>query len=257
MPDEELPTPKKRVVVKKTVVKKTVIRPVPGQKQPGHITPKVRPVAKAPPKAPAGVRETSPTTGTAVKSRTGPSKAPKTKVPAKPRRERLAPLAKSIGAAANSARGASARTGRGVGVALAATGRGIRSARLPDLRPVPASALVGAVVGVVVVALAALSMIAFSAFRGTSSGGGALGSIALLLIGAIAFALGRYLLEAFHVRQPAVTSFLAVMITLLAVLAFFLELSSTALAWLVLPALTAAASVVAHLLLVVADGDTP
>ncbi len=146
-----------------------------------------------------------------------------------------------------------ATTGRRTGAlarqALSTGATRARGWRLPAWPDVVWAALVGAVLGLLVTGVGAGVRELFSAVRGVSTGGGRWGTLALVLICVGAVVLGELALRALRVPQPRATSVTAVLLVLMAVLAFFLEPAATAWAWLLLPALGAAATALAAWLL--------
>lgn len=226
----------------KRVVKRTVVR---------------QPVAKKPVPTVRYGRPTSTATRflPAAKVASPKGTQPKSKVTApKPSRG----LGKKAGKAIRqqSVRGASAVAGGFKGVATkvgSATGSAVdvvRAYRLPRIEQTRASAVVGLLIGLITVSITALFAMGFGQLRGTSTGGGRWGS---LIVAFIAFALGEYLLAKLQVRQPRVTSFLGVCLTLFAIMAFFLNVVDGVWAWLVLPLLGAAAYAIAHRAVAAAD----
>jgi hypothetical protein len=141
-------------------------------------------------------------------------------------------------------------------VARSAAGR-VRGWRLPAWPDVVWTAVVGGVLGVLATAAGAGARELFSAVRGVSTGGGTWGSLALVLIGLGAIVLGEVALRALHVPQPRATSLTGVLLVLMAVLAFFVDAAATAWAWLLLPALGAAAYALATWLLGLGRTEEP
>ena len=131
----------------------------------------------------------------------------------------------------------------------------VRAYRLPHVAPRLASPISGFLVGVVTVAVVGLFANLFSIFRGTSTGGGRWGTLTLVVVAFIAFALGEYLLAKLQVRQSRLTSILAVSLTLMAILAFFVGVVDSAWAWLILPPLGAVSYLAAHELIRLADSS--
>lgn len=144
-------------------------------------------------------------------------------------------------------------TGRSTGAlarrALAAGSSRARGWRLPAWPDVVWAAVVGLALGLLVTAAGAGVRELFSATRGVSTGGGRWGSLALVLLCLAAVVLGELALRALRVPQPRATVVTAVLLVLMAVLAFFLEPVATAWAWLLLPALGAGATALAAWLL--------
>jgi hypothetical protein len=110
--------------------------------------------------------------------------------------------------------------------------------RLPHLSPVRGSAITGALVGLLSVALGWGFYQLFSATRGTQAGGG-WGFLALVFVAFVAFIAGELLLSGFGVPLPRVVSILSILLILLLVLIFFIKLAAGMWAWLLIPALSA------------------
>lgn len=231
----------------KRVVKRTVVR---------------QPVAKKPVPTVRYGRPTSTATRflPAAKVASPKGTQPKSKVTApKPSRG----LGKKAGKAISqqSVRGASAVAGGFKGVATkvgSATGSAVdvvRAYRLPRIEQTTAAAIVGLLIGLITVSVTALFAMGFGQLRGTSTGGGRWGSLTIVIVAFIAFALGEYLLAKLQVRQPRVTSFLGVCLTLFAIMALFLNVVDGVWAWLVLPVLGAAAYAIAHRAVAAADSS--
>ena len=119
----------------------------------------------------------------------------------------------------------------------------------PALPAPAASTVTGAVVGLLVTALAALALAIFSAVRGTATGGG-WGLLALAAILTLAVVVGTRLLAYARVREAGTTSLVAVLLAVILVLAALIDPVYTGWAWLIVPAVGAAACLVAHLLIV-------
>lgn len=234
MPPEQ--DPAKRVA--KRVVKKTVVK---------------RPVADKPAPAVRYGRPSRTPVLTPTKRQPAAKAAPPKKAvtPPKPPRE----LGKKAGRAGRSLVGGVTGTAGKVGSATGATLGKAWSYRLPHMNQTLASAISGALVGAVTVSLAIVFSMAFSELRGTSTGGGKWGSLTVVLVAFIAFAVGGFLLNTLHVSQPRVTSFLAVCLTLAAIMAFFLGLVDGPWAWLVMPFLGAGTYAVANLAITAADSS--
>lgn len=219
-----------RPVVKKTVVKKTVVR---------KSTPSVR-IGRPSPTA-----TTTKTKGEPTRQRQKVSPKSKPKVA-----KSGGPKTKSAGRTGTTATGALfgsvKKAGAGIGSAADSTYRGVRSWRLPRFEPTMGSALVGVLIGLVAVALTVAFAAMFGALRGTSTGGGRWGSLTVVVVAFVAFALGEYLLAKLHVRQPRITSFIGIGLAFIAILAFLLGLIATAWAWLILPALSGITYAIAH-----------
>ena len=158
---------------------------------------------------------------------------------------------KAASAVTGGAKGVANKVGSATGSAFAS----VRAYRLPRIEQTRASAIVGVLIGLITVGVTALFAMGFSQLRGTSTGGGRWGSLTVVIVAFIAFALGEYLLAKMHVRQPRATSFLGVCLTLLAIMAFFLNVVDGVWAWLVLPLLGATAYAIAHRAVTVADSS--
>ena len=149
---------------------------------------------------------------------------------------------KAVSAITGGVNGVANKVGSATGSAFGS----VRAYRLPRLEQTRASAIVGFLIGLITVGVTAIFAMGFSQLRGTSTGGGRWGSLTVVIVAFIAFALGEYLLAKLQVRQPLVTSFLGVCLTLFAIMAFFLNIVDGLWAWLVLPLLGAAAYAIAH-----------
>lgn len=249
MVDEQEPA--KRVV--KRVVKKTVVRPASGVKP-----------AQAPPRVRYGRPVASPTTTSAK----APS-APQTKVRTRPLPKPSAPRQRiDLRSKAGSARERSADawwvvadgvTGgaRTVGTFAAARARMVAGWRLPQLNVYLAAAITGAVVGIVAVILAMASLAIFDAVRGVSSGGGLWGGLAFVAIAVIAGFVGELLLRGFGSTSGRLTSVLAVVLMIVAMLGLFLDVVDTWAALPLLPVTGIAAFVLARWLIEIAESAPP
>lgn len=113
------------------------------------------------------------------------------------------------------------------------------SLRLPHLSPARGSALTGAFVGLLSVAMGWGFYQLFSATRGTQAGGG-WGFLALVFVAFVAFIAGELLLSGFGVPLPRVVSILSILLVLLLVLIFFIKLAAGMWAWLLIPGISAA-----------------
>jgi hypothetical protein len=168
-------------------------------------------------------------------------KAPKEK---KPRKEKVARERRSLdlGARLSDLRHAiTDRIGDGlayVGDLIADGWHWLLRLRLPHLSPARGSAVTGALVGLVSVALGWGFYQLFSATRGTQAGGG-WGFLALVFVAFVAFIAGELLLSGFGVPLPRVVSILSILLVLLLVLVFFIKLAAGLWAWLLIPALSA------------------
>lgn len=244
--------PAKRVV--KRVVKKTVTRP------------------NAPPQPPAPTMRYGRPVATAGRPRTGapqaraasrPTGRPVAKTAPRPKVSRQRPVikfrARTAGArdltgrawwaAADTATHATRATGR----VLSARARTVAAWRLPHVHPVLATVITGAVVGLVAVALSAAALAIFESVRGVSSGGGLWGGLTFVAVATITLFLGESMLRGFGAHAPRLTSFLAVMLAIAAMLGLLLGVLEGALAIALVPLLSAAAYVIAHWLIEVAE----
>lgn len=129
----------------------------------------------------------------------------------------------------------------------------VRMWRLPRIDAVPASLITGVVVGLLAVGLGVGALHLFTWLRGVASGGGTWGSLTFVVVGFVAFLVGELLLQGFGVANPRLTSFLGVAITVVLILAVFLEESDTRMAFLVVPAVAATAYTIGHWLMAAAE----
>lgn len=247
MVDEQQPP---RKVVKR-VVKKTVARP-----------------ASSAPPAPT-VRYGRPVSSSSSRPQAKVASRPATKAPGttttRPARPRVEVGAK-VGKAgrALSTRGSSVASGVGsrVGSAGRATGtftadrfRAVIAWRIPHIDLRIGSIITGVLVGLVSVGLGLAALAIFSDVRGVSSGGGRWGSLTFVVVAFIAFILGDLLLSAFGSTQAGLTSFLGVVLTIVAILGLFLEVADTGWALVLIPALGAVTYLAAHWLLALAESS--
>jgi len=130
---------------------------------------------------------------------------------------------------------------------------GVRGWRLPRWDAVPAALATGVVTGLVSVLLGLGALQLFTWLRGVASGGGTWGSLTFVVVGFMAFVVGELLLSGFGVASPRLTSFLGVVITIVAILGLFLDESDTRMALLVVPAVAATAFTLAHWLMSAAE----
>lgn len=240
MVDEQ--DPAKRVV--KRVVKKTVVRPGatgPSQQPPTAPTMRYgRPVATA---SKGTTRATTPVVPTAKATaqpkpaglrpsiglpkigapRTG---APKTKgqAPSVDVRAKVAGARELAGRAWWATADGVTDGAHATGTFVAARARTVAAWRLPHLSPYLASAVTGAAVGIVSVVLALISLAIFRSVRGVSAGGGLWGGITFTAVTIVAVLLGEALLRGFGTTSARLVSFLAVILTIIAMLGLFLDL---------------------------------
>lgn len=226
-------------VVKKTIVKRPVAnKPAPTVRYGRPSTPKgLRPAAKA---APARKTVAAPRPSRDFGKKAGAA--------GKVVGQQGAKAASVVG---GGVRGASIK----VGSATKSCYDKVRAYRLPHLEQTRASAIVGLLIGLLTVGVTVLFAMMFSALRGTSTGGGRWGSLSVVVVAFTAFAAGEYLLARLHVRQPLVTSGLGVSLTLIAIMAFFLQPVQQGWAWLVVPVLGAATFAIAHRAISAADSS--
>lgn len=235
MAEEQEPEKKfAKRVVKKTVVRRPLAnKPAPTLRygRPAPMPTKTRPAAKSnPPRPSRDLGKKAGSAGKAVGQQTG----------------------KAASAVGGVFKGAAGK----IGSATGSTFGKVRAYRLPHLEQTRAAAIVGLFIGVITVGVVIFFTRLFSELRGTSTGGGRWGSLTVVIVAFIAFALGEYLLAKMHVRQPRVTSFMAMCLTLFAIMAFFLEPIRGAWAWLIVPLLGAATFAIAHRAIAAADSSS-
>ncbi len=247
MAEEQEPTPRvAKRVVKKTVVKRPVAPPAPTMR---YGRPSVTPTPSAPRAAAA---KSTATKGSITKVRPGlPQLAIGKKVNATGR-----VVGAQTARAASATFGGIKNTTRRAGEIVSDSIYSLRHYSLPRIEQTKAAAAVGAVVGVVVVAVTALLVTMFSHLRGVSTGGGRWGSLAVVVVAFIAFALGEFLLAKWYVRQPRITSFLALCLELVVIMGLFLGVINSVWAWLIMPILGAVAFALSHRLIAVADSSS-
>lgn len=248
MVDEQEPA--KRVV--KRVVKKTVVRPA-------------SPTAPEPPRLRYG-RPVARTTPTSPERRVA---TPQAKVATRPAVKQSAPRERidvrdKVGTIRERAVGAwwfvadttadGARSVAGFGADRA---RDVAGWRLPYVNPYLGAAVTGAVVGLVSVVLGVLALSIFDAIRGVSSGGGFWGGLAFAGIAVVAGFLGETLLRGFGSTSARLTSFLAVVLVIIAMLGLFLDLADSWAALILLPVLGIAAFALSRWLIDIAENTPP
>jgi len=251
MVDERQPA--KRVV--KRVVKKTVARPT----SPAPAAPAVRygrPVATAAkpsassPSRPAGH---------------GPSPTAPGQPTPRPKSVRQRPSV-DLGATAAGVRDVAGRAwwatadtvANGTGAAgrvVATRARAVAAWRLPHLNLYLASVITGAVVGVVAVALGLATLAIFDAVRGVPAGGGLWGGISFVILAVVVMFLGEALLRGFGSQASRLTSFLAVVLTIVAMLGLVPDAADSSAGLLLVPLLGIAAYVVSHWLVDLAENS--
>ena len=246
MAQEQKPAKK----VAKRVVKKTVVkRPSGSQSAPtiryGRLAAPIDPEAPTPVQPKAKVK--------APRAR----KVQSPKPPAAPRPPRQ--LGKKVGATTGRVAGTVGDGIKGavskVGSSVSAGFGRVRAFRLPRLEQTKAAAIVGAVIGLITVLITGGLTRMFSELRGVSTGGGKWGSLTVVVVAFIAFALGEFLLAKMHVRQPRITSFLSLVLTLVLIMAVFLGPIYTMWAWLIMPFLGASTFALSHRLIAVTDSS--
>lgn len=234
MADEQDP-PRKKVV--KRVVKKTVARP---------LSP---PVAKP-------VRY-----GRPVSTRT----KPQAKVASRPETTKTRPRV-NVGSAgkaltsrgadvASGVAGATGSAARAVGDFVGDRYRAVVAWRIPHIDPRLAAAITGLVVGLVSVGLGLIALEIFNDVRGVASGGKQWGSLTFVVMAFIAVLLGDLLLRAFGATRAALISFLAVVLTIIAMLGLFLDMADDQRALVLVPVLAAVTYLVSHWLITLAESS--
>ncbi len=259
MVDGSNPDPAKRVV--KRVVKKTVVRPSASSSAPADPAPKPavrygRPVATASRPSPAG--PTPKAKAAAAPARPQAPKAPKVKrqAPSVDVRAKVAGARDVAGRAWWAVADTTTDAARATGRFTAARARTVAAWRLPHLNPYLASVVTGAVVGLLAVLLGAAALSLFSAVRGVSSGGGLWGSLAFAAVAVVCVFAGEALLRGFGTQAARLTSVLAVILTIIAMLGLFLDLVDGTLGLVLLPVLGIAAYALSHWLVDLAE-NTP
>lgn len=235
MADEQEPAKKAaKRIVKKTVVRRPVAGPPAptvriGRKGKSSTQTKKLPAAKAAPRKTVSVPKPTRDLGKKAKAVSG----------------------KAASAVAGGFKGGAIKVGSST---ISAVGK-VRAFRLPRMEQTVASAVSGLLIGLVTVGLAALFAMVFSELRGTSTGGGRWGSLTVVIVAFVAFALGELILARLHVRQPRVTSFLGICLTLILIMLFFLDPVASSWAWLIVPLLGAVTFAFAHRIVRVADSS--
>ncbi|MGB9012134.1 MAG: hypothetical protein WCB95_04645 [Aeromicrobium sp.] len=147
------------------------------------------------------------------------------------------------------------RAGRATSDFTAHRWAAVRAWRIPQLEPTRATVITGLLVGLICVGLGVTALALFTEVRGVANGGPLWGTLTFVIVSIVAFALGERLLGAFGTAAPRVTSFLAVMLTLITILSVFLGLADSRFGLVLVPVLTAAAFWVAHRLLAMAESS--
>jgi hypothetical protein len=257
MVDEQ--DPAKRVV--KRVVKKTVVPPAPQTPAPPTVR-YGRPVATAArPQAKAvarpGARSAPDTTPPAPGTLTPATKAPRQK--SARQRPTVDLSAKAAGARELAGRAwwatadTTADVSKVVARSVATWARAVAAYRLPHINLYLASVITGAVVGLLAVGLGAGSLAVFDSVRGVSSGGGFWGGLAFVLVAAASLFVGEALLRGFGAHSARLTSFLAIVLVVVAMLGVFLDRADSAAAIVLLPLLGMAGYALAHWLVDLAE----
>lgn len=232
--------PAKRVV--KRVVKKTVVRPTTPVEAPAKVR-YGRPVATATAPQPK------------AKAQTRPAASPGTTV-SRPKIARQRPSI-DIGAKVGGAREGIGRAwwatadtvsdgARSTGTFVAARARTVAAWRLPHINTYLAAVITGAVVGVLAVVLGVVALAIFEQVRGVSSGGGLWGGLTFTAVAVLSVFVGEAFLRGFGASAARLTSFLAVILTIVAMLGLFLDLVDSTAGLVLVPLLGAAAYTVAH-----------
>ena len=112
------------------------------------------------------------------------------------------------------------------------------SISLPRLGGYAAAALTGLVIGLLLVGLTAGALRGCEAVRGTSTCGGGIGVTVLVVIFALLVVLGGLMLRAFGVPDPTSTSFLAVGMVTVVSLLFLLDVLSSPVVVVLIPAIS-------------------
>src|SRR5690242_4191186 len=239
MVDEQQPA--KKVV--KRVVKKTVVRPAspPPDKtvrygrpvSPDRAKPQAK-VASRPGAKPAGTTKTRP--------RVNVSAAGK------------ALTSRGAGVASGVA-GATGSAARATGTFVADRFRALIAWRVPHIDGRLAALITGLVVGLTSVGLGLIALEIFNDVRGVASGGKQWGSLTFVVVTFIAIIIGDLLLTAFGTAKAGLISFLAVVLTIVAILGLFLDMADDQRALVLVPALGAVSYFLSHWLITVAESS--
>lgn len=250
MVDEQQPP---RRVVKK-VVKRTVVRPGAATPPAAETAPTIRygrPVATAAKPAPKAKAAAAPS-GTAPGAKVS---SPKARRPA----PKIAVRATTAGARDLAGRAWWATAdhvavgSRSAGRVVAGRARAVAAWRLPHVNPYLASVVTGAVVGLVAVLLAALSLQVFEAARGVSSGGGLWGGLTFAAVAIVSIFAGEAMLRGFGTPSARLTSALGVILTIVAMLGVFLDVVDGTAGLVLVPLLGVAAYTASHWLIDLAE----
>ncbi len=242
MADDQTPPPPAKKVVKR-VVKKTVVRP--SSPPPAETVRYGRPVSTTHTKPQAKVA-TRPTAKSAGSTRARPG-------------VKVGAAGKALGSrgagAVSSAAGAVGSAARTTGEFLADRFRAVIAWRIPHIDPRLASAITGLVVGLVSVGMGLIALEIFNDVRGVASGGKQWGSLTFVVVTFIAIIIGDLLLTAFGTARAGLISFLAVVLTIVAILGLFLEMADDNRALVLVPALGVVTYLVSHWLISVAESS--
>ena len=249
MVDEQQPP---RRVVKK-VVKKTVVRPAAVTPSTPEAAPTIRygrPVATA--AKPAAKAKATPSSPSTPAAKTGTQKVRRA-APTIAVRARSAGARDLAGRAWWATADHVAVGSRSAGRVVAGRARAVAAWRLPHVNPYLASVVTGAVVGLVAVLLAALSLQVFEAIRGVSTGGGLWGGLAFAAVAVVSVVVGEAMLRGFGTPSARLTSALGVILTIVAMLGLFLELVDGLTGLLLVPLLGVAGYALSHWLVDLAE----
>ena len=189
-----------------------------------------------------------------VKKSAKTSKAPRPKVAVETLVKSAQKAVTSRGSsAASGVAGAVTSISTRVGEAISDRFFALRTWRMPHWDPMAAAIFTGAVVGLISVGLGLLSKVIFNELRGVSSGGGSWGSLTFVVVAFVAFAIGELLLTGFGVTQARLTSFLGVVLTIVAMLGLFLGLADTVWGLVLVPAVAVVSYMLARWLLDLAE----
>ncbi|MEO6606470.1 MAG: hypothetical protein ABIN55_12765 [Aeromicrobium sp.] len=193
-------------------------------------------------------------TASATKTVAKPSRAPRPKIAVASKVKGAQKAVTSRGSSAASGVAGAVRSGSArVGETISDRFFALHTWRMPHWDPMAASIFTGAVVGLVAVGFGLLSKIVFNDLRGVSSGGGRWGSLTFVVVAFIAFVLGELLLTGFGVAQARLTSFLGVVLTIVAMLGLFLGLADTVWGLVIVPAVAVVSYVLSRWLLDLAE----
>jgi hypothetical protein len=146
---------------------------------------------------------------------------------------------------------------RATGRVTAARARTVAAWRLPHLHPYLASVVTGVLVGLLAVLLGLASLALFSAVRGVSSGGGLWGGLAFSAVAVVSVFAGEALLRGFGTPSARLTSVLAVILTIVAMLGLFLDVVDGTAGLVLVPLMGAAGYALSHWLVELAENTPP